>query len=168
LSSTLLNVPVMSLRLGAQIGTAMEPIINPHNLKILGWWCKAHNEAEELVLLSEDVRQIVSEGLVVNDVDALASAEDLARHKDILDIHFELIGKSVRTKDQRLGKVEDYSYNDGMFVQKLYIARPLVNLLNQSTLIIDRTQILEVTDHYILVKGTEIPDGAEELAGAPA
>jgi hypothetical protein len=34
--------------------------------------------------------------------------------------------------------------------------------------LIDRTQILEVTDHYILVRDTEIRATAEELAGAVA
>jgi hypothetical protein len=55
-----------------------------------------------------------------------------------------------------------------MFVQKLYVARPLHKVFTtEDTLIIDRQQILEVNDKYILVKDTEIPAGAEELAAAP-
>jgi putative hemolysin len=56
-----------------------------------------------------------------------------------------------------------------MFVQKLYVARPLHKVFTaEDTLIIDRTQILEVTDHYILVRDTEVKAGSEEFAPAGA
>jgi hypothetical protein len=166
MSSSLRNQPVMSLQAGNQIAVAAEPIINPHNLKILGWWCVGAS-GNRLVLLTEDVREALPAGLAVNDEEDLAEPADLVRHKEILDIQFELIDKQVRTKRQKLGKVSDFSYNDGMFVQKLYVARPLHKVfISEDTLIIDRTQILEVTDKYILVRDTEIEAGAEELAGA--
>ena len=168
LSKSLVSQPVMSLRSGSRIGLAIAPIINPHNLKILGWWCKGPSDKRQ-VLLSEDVREATPSGLAVNDEEALSSAEDLVRHKEILDVRFELMDKQVKTKRQKLGKVSDYSYNDGMFVQKLYVARPLHKVFtSEDTLIIDRTQILEVTDHYILVRDSEIRATAEELAGAGA
>ena len=154
----------MSLRTGGQIAIASEPIINPHNLKILGWWCSPRGARSRLVLLSEDVRELMSQGLAVNDDDALSSPEDLARHGDILNIKFQLIDKTVRTKRQKLGKVGDFSYNEGMFVQKLYVARPVTKIFSsQDTLLIDRTQILEVTDKYILVRDGEVK-ATEEVA----
>lgn len=158
----------MSLRVGSQIATAVEPIINPHNLKILGWWC-SDSAGQKKVLLSEDVREFLADGFAVNDEEDLSDSADLVRHKDILDINFELIDKAVRTKNQKLGKVNDYSYNDGLFVQKLYVSRPLHKVFtSEDTLIIDREQIIEVTDKYILVRGTEIKAEADELAGAAA
>jgi hypothetical protein len=167
MSESLLNRPVVSLRSGGQIAVASEPIINPHNLKILGWWCKA-NGNDQLVLLSEDVREILPTGLAVNDEDDLTSPGDLVRHREILDIRFQLIDKPVKTKRKKLGKVSDYSYNDGLFVQKLYVARSLVKVFTaEDTLIIDRTQILEVTDDYILVRDTDIKVTKEEMATAP-
>jgi len=167
LSSSLLNRPVMSLRTGSQIGLAETPIINPHNLKILGWWCNTPDGRQ--VLLAEELRQSVPEGLAVNDEAALSDPADLVRHQEVLDINFELMDKPVRTKRQRLGRVSDYSYNDGMFVQKLYVARPLRKVFSaEDTLIIDREQIIEVTDKYILVRDTEVKATSEELAGAVA
>lgn len=149
-----------------QTATALEPIINPHNLKILGWWCKGPRNGQ-LVLLAENIREIDPQGLVVNDDDELSSPADLVRHREILDIRFQLLDKVVRTKRQKLGKVSDYSYNDGLFVQKLYVARSLMKVFSaEDTLIIDRTQILEVTDHHILVRDSEIHATQEELAGA--
>jgi hypothetical protein len=168
LSSSLINQPVMSLRTGSQIGVALAPIVNPHNLKILGWWATGP-AGQKQVLLADEVREEMPTGLAVNDEDALSDPADLVRHKQILDIHFELMDKPVRTKRQKLGKVSDYSYNDGLFVQKLYVARPLHKVFtSEDTLIIDRTQILEVTDHYILVRDTEVLAGAEEMAPAGA
>lgn len=167
LSKSLFNQPVMSLRSGTQIGLALAPVINPHNLKILGWWCKANGKL--MVLLAEGVRESMTNGLAVNDDSDLSLPEDLVRHREILDIHFELLNKPVKTKRSRLGKVDDFSYNDGLFVQKLYVVRPLRKLFtSEDTLLIDRTQILEVTDQYILVQDTEVKAGAEELAGAAA
>lgn len=167
LSSSLRNQPVMSLRLGSQIAVAQIPVINPHNLKVLGWWCLVPGGRRE-VLLAEDVRESMPNGLAVNNEDALSDPADLVRHKEILDIKFELMDKLVRTKSQRLGKISDYSYNDGLFVQKLYVTKPLHKVLStEDTLVIDREQIIEVTDKYILVRDTEVKAGAEEFASAP-
>jgi hypothetical protein len=166
LSKSLENQPVMSLRSGSQIALAVEPVINPHNLKILGWWCKTSG-GQRQVFLAEDVREILTSGLAVNDEDAMSPPEDLVRHSEILNIKFSLIDKIVRTKRNKLGKVNDFSYNDGMFVQKLYVARPLHKVFAaDDVLIIDRTQIIEVTDNYIMVRDTEVTQTSEEYAGA--
>jgi len=164
LSGNLRNQPILSLRLGGPIGAAVQPILNPHNLKIIGWWCKTSGGNQE-ILLAENVREITADGLAVNDEASLSTPDDLVRHKEILDINFELIDKPVKTKHQKLGKVSDFSYNDGLFVQKLYVTRSLTKVFtNQDTLIIDRSQILEVTDSYILVSGTELKATEEEFA----
>jgi hypothetical protein len=166
LSASLLHRPVVSLRTGQAIAIASDPIINPHNLKILGWWCNMPGNGQ-MVLLAEDVREDIAQGLAVNDDDALSNPADLVRYQEILDIHFDLMSKVVKTKRQKIGKVHDYSYNEGMFVQKLYVAKSIVKVFtNEDTVIIDRNQILEVTDNYILVKDTEIKVSDEELAGA--
>ena len=167
LSASLKNLNVVSLRAGGSVGLATEPIINPHNLKIIGWWCKRPGSPKPSVLLQDDIRQISSEGIAINDEDELADPSDLVRHKEILEINFELPGKLVKTKRSKLGKVSDYSYNDGLFVQKLYVERPITKVFSaDDTLIIDRTQILEVTDHHILVKDVDVKETESELSRA--
>jgi len=169
LSKSLFKQPVLSLRTGSQIATAISPIINPHNLKILGWWCASRSSRGNLVLLADDVREMMPQGLAVNDEEVLTAPEDLVRHREILDIKFQLIDKVVRTKRQKLGRVSDFSYNESMFIQKLYVARPVTKFFSsQDTLLIDRSQILEVTDNYILVSDTEIPDAKEATVPAGA
>jgi len=109
------------------------------------------------------------QGIAIDGEHDLSAPAELVRHKEILDIKFQLIGKSVKTKRRKIGKVNDFSYNDGMFVQKLYVSTPIVKLLaSTDTHLIDRTQIIEITDNYILVSDTEVPAGAEEMVTAPA
>lgn len=167
MSESLFNIPIISLRLGQRIGVANDPIINPHNLKIIGWWCSETKGGTPLVLLTDDIRENSPKGLAVNDQDALSSAEDLVRHKEILDTRFSLVDKLVKTKRRKIGRVQDFSYNDGMFVQKLYVQKSLIKVFtSEDTVIVDRTQILEVTDTYILVRDTEVAATEEEMAGA--
>jgi hypothetical protein len=172
LSNSLLNLNIVSLRTGGGVGLAERPIINPHNLKIIGWWCRAPGRPGQLVLLTDDIRDSVGEGLAIDDEEEITAAEDLVRQKEVLDINYDLIGKPVKTKRSKLGKVSDFSYNEGMFVQKLYVERPMVKVFSmEDTLIIDRKQILEVTDHYILVndadiKATDVVPAAEAVPAA--
>src|SRR5579872_6507945 len=97
MSKSLFNRPVMSLRTGAQAGIAVRPIIDPHNLKVLGWWCNA-SSGSNLVLLAEDVREMMPQGLAINDEDAFSPPDELVRHKEILNIKFQLLDKLVKTK----------------------------------------------------------------------
>ncbi|MEK7095906.1 MAG: hypothetical protein AAB896_01255 [Patescibacteria group bacterium] len=165
MSKSLYNRPVMSLRLGSPIAVAVEPIINPHNLKVLGWWCKMPGGTKQQVLLAEDVREILSQGLAVNDEYSLSHSDDLVRHNEILGIHFQLLNKTVKTKRHKLGKIADFAYDsEAMLVQKLHVARPLTKLfVSEDTLIIDRNQIIEITDHYILVRDADVKVTQEEL-----
>lgn len=168
MSKSLFNRPVMSLHSSGQIATALEPIINPHNLKILGWWCKVAGQSAQAVLLADDVREMMPRGLAINDESALSMPDELVRHREILNIHFRLTDKIVKTKRHKLGKVSDFAYDqESMFVQKLYVIRPLVKVFSSTdTLIIDRRQIQEVTDKYILIEDTDIKEAAEEVANA--
>lgn len=164
LSKSLFNQPVMSLRAGAQVAVAVEPIINPHNLKIVGWWCNRGN-TKPIVLLAENVREVMLNGLAIDDEDDLSDPHDLVRYHEVLEANFKLLDKPVRTKRHKLGKVSDYSYEDGMFIQKLYVSRPLRKVFtSDDTLLVDRDQIIEVTDQHILVSDTDIKATEEELA----
>lgn len=166
LSNTLRNRPVLSLRAGGQIAVANDPVIDPNSLKILGWWCTTQHLPGEGVLLSEDVRESLPQGLAVDDESAISTPKDLVRHQEILNIKFQLLEKVVKTKRHKLGKVSDFTYDESMFVQKLYVAKPLVKLFsNEDTLLVDRRQILEVTDTYILVDDADAHVGAAVPAG---
>lgn len=168
LSGSLLNRPVMSLRTGQQVGTTLEPIINPNNLKIEGFYCSDRFDKGELVLLYQDIRDIVAQGFVVDDHDALTSPEELVRLKDTMEINFKLIGKPVVTvAKERLGKVSDYAVEvETMYIQKIYVAQSMFKNIAGGNLGVERNQINEITDKKIIIN--ELLKGTPAAAGVAA
>lgn len=148
------------------IATAIAPIFNPNNLKIEGFYCQDRFNKTELILLYQDIRDVIKQGLVVNDHAVLTEPEELVRLKDILDLHFELLGKQVETISKtRVGKVNDYAVEtETMFVQKIYVAQSILKSLTGGSLSIDRSQILEITPRRIIIndllKSSPLPAAA--------
>jgi uncharacterized protein YrrD len=163
LSSSLLNQPVMSLRTGGQIGLATDPIINPNNLKIEGFYCDNWFTKTQAILLTQDIRDRIKQGFVVNDYEALTEPEELVRLQNVLKLEFKLLGKPVITTNKtRLGKVNDFAADDvALFIQKIYVSQSLLKSLGTGSLSIDRSQIVEITDRKIVVqeplKGVKAP-----------
>jgi sporulation protein YlmC with PRC-barrel domain len=149
----LINRPILSLRTGTQVATALEPIINPGNLKIEGFYCQDSRSRQQLILVSQDVRDIMPRGIVINDHDVLVLPQDLVRLSSVLNINFVLVGKQVVTSGgHKLGKVGDYSVDtDSMFVQKIYVSQSIFKSFSGGNLGIDRSQIVEITDKKVVV-----------------
>lgn len=157
LSESLLNRPVLSLRTGQPIATAVTPIINPNTLKIEGFYCDDRFSKSQLILLYQDIRDVLPQGFVVNDHDVLTDPEELVRLKDIMRLGFTLIGKHVVTvSHQRVGKVSDFATEiETMFIQKLYVSQSLLKSFAGGSLGIDRNQINEITDKKIIINDLE-------------
>lgn len=153
LSGMIINRPVFSLRTGTQVATTLNPIINPNNLKIEGFYCKASGRQRK-ILVTQDIRDVLPQGMVINDEDVLAETGDLIRLKEIMDINFELIGKQVQTVSRhKLGKISDYATEtQSMIIKKLYVAQPIYKNLRGGDLSIDRTHIVEITNKKIVVR----------------
>jgi sporulation protein YlmC with PRC-barrel domain len=169
LSKTITDIDVLSLRTAAKVATATEPIINPHNLKVEGWFCEDVFSKEKLVLLAQDVRDFVPQGIAVNDHEVLSTPEELVRLQDILKLEFNLLGKPVVTNHKRrLGKVADYALDtDTLVIQKLYVARPMYRSITAGQLSIDHSQIIEINDRAIIVREADIKVGAPVTTTAP-
>ena len=103
---------------------------------------------------------------MVNDHDALTPLNDLVRLKSILNYHFSLVGKNVVTTGKRkLGKVNDYAFDkDSFYIQKLYVSQSIIKSFTGGELVIDRTQIVEITHSKITVDVATVKD----VATAPA
>jgi uncharacterized protein YrrD len=169
LSGSFVNRPVLSLRTGGQVATTIGTIINPNNLKVEGFYCQDEFEHKKTaILLSQDIRDVILQGIVVDDHDSLSEQDELVRLKDIVNIRFELLGKQViTTTKQRLGKVVDYAVDlDSMFIQKLYVAPSMFKNLAGGNLGVDRTQIVEIGDKKVIIH--DIMPGVPARAGVPA
>jgi uncharacterized protein YrrD len=155
LSKMILQRPVMSLRTNSQVATASQAIINPNNLQIEGFYCvDSLDRKKQLILLPKDIRDVISAGLIINDHGDLAEREDLVRLNKVINLHFDLIGKRVKTQSKkRLGKVVDFAVDpETMKIQKIYASQSLVKNFMGGTLSIDRSQIVEITNKDIVVQ----------------
>jgi sporulation protein YlmC with PRC-barrel domain len=167
LSGSLLNKAVLSLRTGTPVAHVIAPIINPDNLKIEGFYCQDNIDKKELILLSQDIRDTLPDGYVINDHDVLAEPEELVRLREVLELRFELIGKQVvTTNKEKIGKVSDFAADgDTMFIQKIYVAQSIIKSFTGGSLSIDRSQIQEVTPRRIII--TDLMKKAPAAATAP-
>jgi hypothetical protein len=159
LSNAYYNQPIMSLRTGGKVAVATEPLINPNNLKIEGFFCNDLFEKKELILLTQDIRDTLPQGFAVDDHSALSDPDDLVRHQKIIDIRYQLPGKAVIVgKRKRLGKVVDYAVEaETMYIQKLYVGQHLLKSLTNGQLSVTRDRIIEITPKYIKVKNPKEP-----------
>ncbi len=168
LSGTILGKNILSLRTGGTVAKIIGPIINPDNLKIEGFYCEDSIDHQELFLLFQDIRDVLPQGIVINDFEVLASRDELIRLKDLLDLQFELIGKPVETvSHEKVGKVTDYAIEaSSMFIQKLYVSQSILKSLTNGSLSIDRSMVQEITPKRIIISGLlqGVPAGATATA----
>ncbi|MBW3568708.1 hypothetical protein KY385_01105 [Candidatus Parcubacteria bacterium] len=160
LSNAMTNISVMSLRTGGQVGTAVQMIINPNNLKIEGWYVDDRFSGQRRILLANDVRDIVPQGIAVNDQEVLSEPDELVRLKPILEINFQLTGKQVRSQGgKKYGKVTDFAVEtSGLIIKKIYASQAIVKSLSDGNLSIDRTQIVEITNTSIIIEDPTVED----------
>lgn len=170
LSKLLQNRPVMSLRTGKQVATAGAVIINPNNLKIEGWHCEDRfNKKKGFILQTQEIRDIIPQGIVVNDHEALSDSADLIRLRSVVKLNFDLINKPVYVASgQKLGKVSDWAAESkSLMIQKLYVSQSLLKHLGGGDLSVDRSQIIEITNRKIVVADPTITEKAAVPAAAP-
>lgn len=157
-SSRLDNIPVMSLQTGGQLARTKRPLIDPRNLMIIAYEVEGHSlDMHPSFLRIADVRELSNLGLIVDSSEEFVGVDDVLKVQEVYSFGFELLGKSVRDeKKHRLGKVVGYSVEPGSFmIKQLNIRRPLLKSLTDTELIIDRTQIIEVSDAEIIIKNDE-------------
>lgn len=168
LSDALLGKPVLSLRTGTPVAAITEPIINPTNLKIEGFYCQDSQEKKTLILLPQDIRDIIPQGVVVNDHDVLAEVNDLVRLRSVITLKFELLGKAVFTvSGDKLGKVEDYATDlNSFYIQRLYVSQSIFKSFTGGNFGIDRNHIVDITPKKIIVNDLmeKVPSQAQAIA----
>jgi sporulation protein YlmC with PRC-barrel domain len=170
LASKLIGLPILSLQNAETITRVRGLVMEIKSLEIVAFTCEPGPAiGKQPVLLLRDVRQVAIDCLLVNTAEDLAEAEDIVRLEPLLKQGFDPRGLRVVTDHKRpVGKVEDYTINLQTFhLQKLYIRQSILRSWMGSSLIIDRAQILEVSQRQFIVRDTAITTSERSHILAP-
>lgn len=163
LSNAYVDRPVLSLRSGSQIGQTIGVIVNPDNLKIEGWFANSISDRKEYIIPVMEIRDVIHKGLVVNDHESLTDPEDMVRLKKVIDLRFDVLGKSVVSeKGHKIGKVADYAVDtDNYLIHQLFVNPPFLRSLGSNQLIIGRGQIVELNNKQIVISDASIKSASK-------
>jgi uncharacterized protein YrrD len=152
--SRLINAPVMGLQTGSELARTNRAIIDPRTLEIVAYELTGPllNMHPSLLRVA-DVREFSDIGMIVDSSDEFVSPDDIIKLGEIYAMNFAITGMPViDEKRHKLGKVESYTIETGGFlIQQLSVKRPLLKSLNDTHLLIHRTQITEINDSAIVV-----------------
>lgn len=154
LGSRLKNLPVMSLQTGGELARTVQPIIDPATLTIVAYTAEGPLlDVRPKLIRIADTRELSDIGLIIDSIDEFVSVDDVLKLKELYDIGFQLDGiKVVDEKRRHIGKVVDYSVDTTTFtVVQLTVKRPLLRRLNDTELLIHRSQIIELNDDTIVI-----------------
>ncbi len=158
----LLDTPVLGLQTGSELARTKHAIIDPANLKVHAYELQGPLLSTQPSLLRiADVREISDIGLIVDSSDEFVGIDDVIKLGELYNLHFVLVGMPViDVKGHKLGKVNGYTVNTTDFlVYQLSIKRPLLKSLNDTELLIHRSQITEINNDAIIVQSeAEIPE----------
>lgn len=151
-------MPIMSLQTGAELCKTTRPLINPENLHIIAYEVEGRGLRQNPSLLrTNDIREISRLGFIIDDNDELVEPGDIIALDALRKLHFNLIGMHViDERGKKIGSVEDYIIDsDAFIVMQLLIRSPLMQRLNNTSNLINRTQIVEINDKNIVVSSGE-------------
>ena len=157
--SRFIGTPILSIQAGGPIATIKNAIIDPNNLKILGFNLEGPllNRTDATILDIRSVREYSQLGMVIDDIEELVAPDDVIKIQKVLELNFDLINLKVKTKKgTKLGHLIDYTVTSEDFVvQQIIVKRPLVKALVDPELTISRKEIVEITDYEVIIKDEE-------------
>lgn len=154
LGSNLIDTPVMGIQTGGELAHLTHPIIDPTKLVVVAYELKGPLlERSPLLLSVLDIREISDLGVIVDSSEEFVAPDDVIKIHEVYEQKFSLLGMSVTNeKREKLGKVIDFTVDTGGFViQQLTVKRPLFRSLNDTELLIHRSQIIEINNDAIVV-----------------
>lgn len=157
--SRLIGAPILSIQAGGPIATIKNAIVDPDNLKILGFNLEGPllNHTDATILDVRSIREYSQLGMVIDNIDELVAPDDVIKIQKVLELNFDLINLKVKTKKgTKLGHLIDYTItSEDFIVQQIIVKRPLVKALVDPELTISRKEIVEITDYEVIIKDEE-------------
>jgi uncharacterized protein YrrD len=157
IGSKMLNCPILSLHVGGEIAVTRDAIVDPEDLRIIAYTLDGplmRDPENGNILITDDVREISQNGMIIDSIDRLVNREDIIRLDQVMNLNFNLIGLKVVTQGgKKLGKIVDYTFDSQSFsIFQLIVQRPMFSSLNDPQLTINRSQIIEIDDYKITIK----------------
>lgn len=144
----------MGLQTGSELARTLEPVIDPATLEIVAYELVGPLlNAKPSLLRVIDVREFSDIGLIVDSSDEFVVPSDIIKLESIYERHFKLIGMNViNEKRQKVGKIDGYTIETtGFLIQQLNVKRPFLRSLNDTELLVHRSQITEINDKAIVI-----------------
>lgn len=157
LGSQLIGIPIMGLQTGSKLAQTASPLIDPANLKIIAYKVEGPLLSEHPSLLRTiDVREFADIGMIIDSSDEFIGLHDVVNIEKLYDLGFELVGMNVIDETKhKLGKVDDYSVeSDSFVITQLNIKRGILRGLTDTSLLVHRSQIVEINNENIIVRTT--------------
>jgi sporulation protein YlmC with PRC-barrel domain len=158
LASQMDGLPVISLQTGEAVAWTRQPIIDVGTLEIRAFRCETTKSKHLQILMARDIRQLAADCVIVDNEEELTDPDDIVRMKSIISSSYNPIDKQVVSDTGRkLGLVEDFTINlDTNRVQKLHVRQSILRAWMGNSLIIDRTQIIDIAPKHITVRDSTV------------
>lgn len=157
-SSRLIGTPVMSLQTGGRLAVTKAALIDPRSLFILAFELDGNQlDQHPSFVTVRDIREIGTMGMIVDSSDEFIGLGDVIKIQEVYSFNFKLDNLLVKDeKGRRVGKVNSYSVEPGSFlVKQLRVRRPLLKSLTDTELLIDRSQIVEISNEAVVIKAED-------------
>jgi len=142
---------------GTAIGSVYRIVVNPDELKIIGFMIKIGNLMPKLKAISFfDVVDIDQHGLTIHSRENIADATEVVRLNELVHKKYSLIGQTIKTKSgKKIGRVSDaLAETTTGDILRIY-SKSLI-----SDFVFERSQIEKVTLREVIVKNIG-PKGAK-------
>jgi sporulation protein YlmC with PRC-barrel domain len=156
LASKLTDSNVFSVHAGHNIAKVKTWLVDQKDLKIS--LLVTENKRRQLMYLqTNDIRSVgIVNGpcVIVDDEDKLSEKDELLRHQQMIKSGKSLIGFKVRTSSGRaIGKVKDMALDQqDLYILKLHIRARMPQRILQSSLLVDRSDIVGIKKDVIIIK----------------
>ena len=160
LQSSLINQPIVSLQTGQAVAWVGQPILDLANLEVIAFTCRMASSRHQVLITAADVRQYATDCIIIDSEDELTAPNDIVRINKESSRQCSLIGIQVVADTGRLvGIVDDYGINlDTNRVHRLYIKQSFWRSWFAPNVIIDRTQIIDISPAKITVRDSTQQD----------
>lgn len=157
LAKQLSRLPVMSLQTGQPVAVITGLVVDMAKLEVMALKCKRGRDPER-VILARDIRQFASDCVIIDSDTDIEDPAEIVRLHEVWAAGFNPTGKMVVNESGlKLGLVEDYTINlDDSQIQKLYVHQSPWRSLLFNSLVVDRTQIIDISPTRFVVHDANV------------